>query len=78
MDGISSVLDQPSVVTGTELDLSLAISCLPCIIILTELLREGLMFAGGWLVGDSPVLHVCTILRVAGVTASLAQDKKVN
>ena len=36
------------------------------------------MFADGWLVDDSPVLHACTILRVAGVTASLAQDKKVN
>ena len=46
--------------------------------IFTELLREGLMFAGGWLVGDSPVFHAYTILRVAGVSASLAQDKKVN
>ena len=36
------------------------------------------MFAGGWLVDDSLVLRACTILRVAGVSASLAQDKKVN
>ena len=40
VDGISSVLDQPSVVTGTECDLGLTFSCLPCIIIFTELLRR--------------------------------------